>query len=165
MFAFSLLSFLSHSQPVEKPACPLLDPQVIERQLVYESDYHHVLLDHRPIQPGHMLIVPKRAVRYAHELTDDEWTDLGRVTKKTIGVFKSFLQTEQYFILEKNGPDAGQTVDQVHFHIVPITPSKYLPRTLNTFFKIFLRIVIGTSPIPPKQLSDSVVLFKLAFID
>src|SRR5438477_12321495 len=103
----------------EISSCPFCDPQVIQRQLVYEESGFWVLLDHHPATAGHLLVIPKNHVEKAHELSKQQFHDLSDVIRACVKAFETVLDTDQYFILEKNGPDAFQTVPHVHFHLVP----------------------------------------------
>ena len=110
---------------------------VIENQRVYESNYFYFLLDYEPRVNGHLLVIPKRHVSKAHELSKEEWGDLSTLIPKAVSVFSKFLLTDQYIILEKNGPNANQVVPHVHFHLLPVTTQKWadifekVPRQLN----------------------------------
>jgi diadenosine tetraphosphate (Ap4A) HIT family hydrolase len=101
-------------------ACPFCDSAVIERQFLMESDKLVVLLDIAPIVKGHLLIIPKRHVVKAHELTSEEWQELSEIMPRIVMLFKKALDTDQYIILEKNGPKAYQHIPHVHFHLLPI---------------------------------------------
>lgn len=63
--------------------CPFCDRAVIERQAFYEDDLVLALYDHKPIFPGHSLIIPKRHVERFEQLTEEEITQIGRAIKKT----------------------------------------------------------------------------------
>jgi diadenosine tetraphosphate (Ap4A) HIT family hydrolase len=83
-----------------------------------------VLQDRAPIAKGHLLIIPKRHVARAHELFQDEWKELTDTLPRVVTIFQKAFNTDQYLILEKNGPYAGQTVFHVHFHVIPIPSYK-----------------------------------------
>jgi len=105
--------------------CPFCTEEIIEDQQVFESAYFHVLVDYRPRVEGHLLVVPKRHVAMAHELTEQEWQELSAVINKIVQVFKDFLDIGQYMILEKNGPKAFQEIPHVHFHLLPVRSQKW----------------------------------------
>jgi histidine triad (HIT) family protein len=48
---------------------------------VYEDDKTFAFLDIHPIQPGHVLIVPKRQVEFVWDLTDEEYQALMATAK------------------------------------------------------------------------------------
>lgn len=86
---------------------------------IYDSEQMLSFLDIGPITPGHCLIVPKvHADRL--ELCDAAvLSELG----KTIGLISKAVvrvtTCSGYNVLCNNGPDAGQIVPHVHFHIIP----------------------------------------------
>lgn len=80
-----------------------------------------VVRDKYPVAPGHALIVARRPVHWFGELSEDEQNRLMRWVKWT----QHFLITEmkpepEGFNLGVNdGPAAGQTIPQFHFHVIP----------------------------------------------
>ncbi|MDB2613805.1 HIT family protein [Chlamydiales bacterium] len=99
---------------------PFCNFEIIENQSVFKTEYFNVLIDYEPNVRGHLLVIPKRHIVKAHELSKKEWEDLSNVIPKIVNVFSKFLHTDQYIILEKNGPQAFQTVPHVHFHLIPV---------------------------------------------
>jgi len=99
--------------------CAFCDQRVIERQKFYEDDLVLALYDYKPICPGHCVIIPKRHVARLEDLSEEETCAIFHVIQRTQkAVAKAFFK-ENYFILQKNGASAGQTVAHVHFHFVP----------------------------------------------
>ena len=140
MKSYSILAllFISFSTSAFGNDCPLCDEKIIKQQTVFETEYYVVLVDYMPRMKGHLLVVPKRHVFKAHELTGQEWQDLSVVIPKVVAVFKDFLGTDQYMILEKNGPQAYQEIPHVHFHLLPFHSEKWMdvfnikPKKLTT---------------------------------
>ncbi len=102
-------------------ACVFCKEEIIEEQSVFESDYFNVLPNDKPQMKGHLMVIPKRHIVKAHELTKEEWEDLSVIIPKVVQFFSDFLNTDQYIIFEKNGPRAWQHVHHVHFHLFPVT--------------------------------------------
>jgi diadenosine tetraphosphate (Ap4A) HIT family hydrolase len=100
--------------------CPFCDPEVIETQVAFESESLRIFVDYAPRVKGHLLIVPKRHVVKAHDLSKQEWEEVALLIPQIVKIFKKYLNTDQYMILEKNGPKAYQHVPHVHFHLLPI---------------------------------------------
>lgn len=99
--------------------CPFCDSSVLNLQQFYEDDHVIALYSHKPVLPGHSLIIPKRHVERFEDLNEDEITQIAKVIKKVnIAVSKAF-GTSSYLILQKNGVEVGQTVPHVHFHYIP----------------------------------------------
>ena len=130
---------------LEASSCPFCSPDVIAKQTVFETQYFYVFVDYAPVIEGHLLAIPKRHIAFAQELSREEWGGLYDIIPKVVKVFERALHTNQYVLLQKNGPNAGQSVPHVHFHLIPI-PSKKLADEVKTAF--FEKIVAH----PPRRL-------------
>lgn len=106
------------SQMQERP-CAFCDSRVLERQTFYEDDFVLALYTHKPIYPGHCLVIPKRHVERFEELSPAEITQIGATIQKVDEAVKKVFGTSAYLILQKNGEEVGQTVPHVHFHYIP----------------------------------------------
>ena len=94
----------------------------IERsRLLAVDDLFAVVSDKFPISPGHTLIVARRSVARFQELTSAEKARLVAWIDWTQQHLASHLNpTPDAFSFGLNdGPAAGQTVMQLHFHIIP----------------------------------------------
>jgi len=98
---------------------PFCNPEILAAQTFYEDTLTLALYTHKPVVPGHCLIIPKRHVVRFEELTDAEILQIGQTLKKVDLAVKKIYGTSDYLILEKNGKAAFQTVPHVHFHYVP----------------------------------------------
>jgi histidine triad (HIT) family protein len=105
---------------IEAFACPFCRQDIIVGQSVFEGDHFRVLIDYEPRTKGHLLLVTKRHVAKAHELSKEEWEEIATVLPKVVGVFSGYLGTDQYIMIEKNGRSAFQQVPHVHFHLFPM---------------------------------------------
>ena len=88
---------------------------------VYEDEHVLAFLDINPLSPGHTLVIPKERVAKVHELSDDAAAAIGRVLPRIARAAMKVSGSDQYNILQNNGPDAHQAVFHVHFHIIPKT--------------------------------------------
>lgn len=86
---------------------------------VYEDDRVLAFLDIAPLAPGHVLVIPKQAAASLDELDDDSAAAIGRVLPRLCRAVMRATGTEQYNVLQNNGPLAHQAVFHVHFHIIP----------------------------------------------
>lgn len=103
----------------QKEDCAFCDPQVIKAQKFYEDDLVLGLCTHKPIVPGHCLIIPKRHVERFEMLTDEEILHMSHLIKRIHRAVSSTFGTTGYLLLQKNGREAGQSVPHVHFHYIP----------------------------------------------
>jgi diadenosine tetraphosphate (Ap4A) HIT family hydrolase len=90
-------------------------------RLVAFDDLLAVVADKFPISPGHTLIIARRAVSRFQELTTAEkarlltWIDW---TQHHLASALS-LPPDGFNIGLNDGPAAGQTMSQFHFHVIP----------------------------------------------
>lgn len=99
--------------------CAFCDSAVLDNKKFYEDDLVLALYTHKPVMPGHCLIISKRHVERFEMLTDDEITQIGRVIKKINQAVEKVFGTSSYLLLQKNGLEVGQSVPHVHFHYIP----------------------------------------------
>ncbi len=99
--------------------CAFCDPKVLDRQKFYEDELVVALYTHKPILPGHCLVIPKRHVERFELLTDEEIAHIGRVIKTIDQAVMKIFDTSSYLLLQKNGLEVGQSVPHVHFHYIP----------------------------------------------
>lgn len=111
--------FLTPSPKLSKDYCAFCDPKVLTAQKIYEDDTVIALYTHKPVMPGHCLIIPKRHAERFEEITDHESAYLSRAIKKIDQASMKVFGTTSYLLLQKNGAEAGQTVPHVHFHYFP----------------------------------------------
>lgn len=90
-------------------------------RVLSEDELFIVISDKYPVSPGHSLIVAKRAVSRFRELTFDERTQLTFWIEWSISHLEANLQPKPdgFNIGLNDGPAAGQTVGQLHVHIIP----------------------------------------------
>jgi histidine triad (HIT) family protein len=81
---------------------------------VYEDDRHLAFLDVKPIQPGHVLVVPKREVAYLFDLSADEQDALWRAVRLVESGVRRATDCKRVVVLV-----VGWEVPHVHVHLVP----------------------------------------------
>src|SRR5438270_706448 len=105
----------------------IIDREIAAR-IVYEDDRCLAFHDVNPQAPTHVLLVPKRAVTSLDTLTDEDAALVGhlglviRNLARQLGVVDS-----GYRVVINCGPDAGQSVDHLHFHLLAGRPLKWPP--------------------------------------
>ncbi len=88
---------------------------------LYEDDLVLAFLDIFPLSPGHTLVIPKEPAATIDALSDESAAAIGRVLPRLARAVMKATGTDQYNILQNNGPRAHQAVFHVHFHIIPKT--------------------------------------------
>jgi len=99
------------------PAFGVIEP---ERVLAVDELFA-VVKDKFPVTPGHTLIIPRRAVNRFRELTEAEQGRLLRWVDWAQDFLKKGQQPppEDFNLGVNDGPAAGQTMPQFHFHVIP----------------------------------------------
>lgn len=98
--------------------CAFCDAEVLERQKFYEDELVIALYTHKPVFPGHCLVIPKRHIERFEMVTDEEMVQMTRVIKRVNIAASKVFNTVSYLLLQKNGPEVGQSVPHVHFHYI-----------------------------------------------
>ena len=86
---------------------------------VYEDEHVLAFLDIGPLSHGHTLVIPKEEVATLDQLSDEAGAAIGRLLPRLCRAVKVASGSEQYNVLQNNGPMAHQAVFHVHFHIIP----------------------------------------------
>lgn len=95
--------------------CHFCNPE----EIIMSSKLSFAIYDKYPVNPGHMLIIPRRHVADFFDLTFEERADIN-----------DLLNQCRDFLIEKHRPDgfnigvncgdaAGQTIFHVHVHLIP----------------------------------------------
>ena len=87
---------------------------------VYEDDRVVAFLDIRPINAGHLLVVPKAHFTELREMDEDTGAHLFRIAMRLErAIRQTELRCEGTNLLQNNGKSAMQEVMYVHLHIIP----------------------------------------------
>lgn len=90
----------------------------IPSSIVYQDEHVVAFRDINPVAPQHILFVPRRHLPSMDDLTAEDAQLLTRIfmTAKQIA-YESGLE-QGYRFLTNVGPDAGQSVPHLHFHLL-----------------------------------------------
>mgnify|MGYP001599856883 FL=1 len=91
----------------------------IPAEKVYEDDCCFAFLDITPINPGHILLIPKEHYENLYEMPDGLLAKMAPIIKKLAIAAKSASGAEGINIGMNNERPAGQLVFHAHFHIMP----------------------------------------------
>lgn len=89
---------------------------------IHEDAHVIAFLDIRPLAFGHALVVPKQQVQRLEDLPADDAVAVMRVLPGIAKRVIAAVGATDYNVLLNNGPQAGQEVPHVHFHIIPRQP-------------------------------------------
>jgi len=99
--------------------------QVSSSHVFYRTPLTYAFVNRKPVLNGHVLISPIRCVARISELDSAEVADLFRVSQHVASVIENHVGTSSATLAVQDGPDAGQTVQHVHVHILPRKPGDF----------------------------------------
>lgn len=86
---------------------------------VYEDTKIIVIRDKYPQAPIHLLIIPKKLIPNLQSVKEEDLPLIGEIFKVAQKLAKEFeVEEDGYRLLVNNGPDAGQTISHLHFHLL-----------------------------------------------
>jgi len=95
---------------------------------VHENERVVVFRDINPRAPTHLLAISRRHVRSANELTDsDDDRELLAALFEALRAVAAGGGLRGYRIVTNVGPDAGQSVFHLHFHLLGGRPMSWPP--------------------------------------
>jgi histidine triad (HIT) family protein len=87
-------------------------------EVLFDSPDVMAFRDINPAAPTHVLVVPKRHIASASELSREH----GRLIGEMFEIIGAIADREDldggYRVVANVGPDAGQSVHHVHFHVI-----------------------------------------------
>ncbi|XP_017480188.1 PREDICTED: nitrilase and fragile histidine triad fusion protein NitFhit [Rhagoletis zephyria] len=93
--------------------------------IFYETEHSFAFTNLRCVVEGHVLVSTKRVTKRLDSLLCDEICDLFSTVCKIQRMLENFYKTTSATVTVQDGPDAGQTVPHVHFHIMPRRPGDF----------------------------------------
>jgi diadenosine tetraphosphate (Ap4A) HIT family hydrolase len=90
-----------------------------KERVVLENDLGYAMYDGFPVNPGHLLIIPKRHFSNFFESTDTERTALFSLVDDAKKILDQKFQPEGYNVGINIGEAAGQSVMHLHIHLIP----------------------------------------------
>ena len=85
---------------------------------VYEDDDMYAFRDINPEAPCHVLVVPKKHIASADEISAENSGIVAKIYEKIPEIARLGGVKNGYRVVTNCGPDAGQTVFHLHFHIL-----------------------------------------------
>lgn len=90
----------------------------IDSLIVHETDNTVAFQDVNPRAPTHVLVIPRQHIASAAELTKGQADLLGELFETMGTVAKGAGNEGGFRIVTNVGPDAGQSVHHLHFHVL-----------------------------------------------
>ncbi|MFW9994825.1 MAG: HIT family protein [Candidatus Odinarchaeota archaeon] len=100
---------------LESEVCPFCQPQ---QRIVCENELAFAVFDAYPVNPGHLLVIPKRHVSNYFESSWEEKMAILRLLEQCKEILEN-RKPDGYNIGINCGEVAGQTVMHLHVHLIP----------------------------------------------
>ena len=99
-------------------SCPFCNPKI--RECVFlESGNFLAVYNIAPVLPGHSLIIPKDHITSFIALTQQQRTEFLETTTQAVRILLRAFHTDAFDLSVQEKPEAGQTIEHLHLHIVP----------------------------------------------
>ena len=99
-----------------------------EADIVHTDDDVVAFRDINPQAPTHILIIPKEHIESARAVRDDDGRVLAQIFEVAAHLAKAEgVERSGWRVVTNVGPDAGQTVHHLHFHLLGGRPMDWPP--------------------------------------
>lgn len=99
-------------------ACPFCDASV-KTSVFYSQTGMLAVYNIAPVLPGHSLVIPVKHYTSILELSNQELFDFFKTARITVRILMKAFNAESFDWSIQEKPEAGQTIDHLHLHIVP----------------------------------------------
>ncbi|MGP4111936.1 HIT family protein [Streptomyces sp. 4N509B] len=99
--------------------CAIIDGEV-EHHRVLDDEVAVAFLDHRPLFPGHVLVLPRRHVATLTDLPEEAVGPFFSRVRRVTGAVERGMAAAGSFVAANNR--VSQSVPHLHVHVVPRTP-------------------------------------------
>lgn len=90
-----------------------------KQPVVYEDARVLVFMPLGMVSPGHVLVIPKAPARNLLALGPEDISAVMAAVRKAAIAQRRALGATGFKVVQNNGASAGQSVFQVHFHVIP----------------------------------------------
>jgi diadenosine tetraphosphate (Ap4A) HIT family hydrolase len=88
-------------------------------ETIYENDACVAVYDKYPVNPGHVLVIPKRHIETCFDLKPYEVEKMYYAVMKAKEEIEKKFSPDGYNIGFNCGESGGQTINHCHMHIIP----------------------------------------------
>lgn len=99
----------------------------ISAKLVHEDELCLAFHDVSPQAPTHILVIPKQEITGVDKLNADTAKLMGHLWTVIPKIAEQAGLRDGYRVVVNNGPDGGQSVNHLHFHILGGRPMNWPP--------------------------------------
>ncbi|MCM3040519.1 histidine triad nucleotide-binding protein [Paenibacillus motobuensis] len=98
--------------------CSIVEGKIPSKK-VYEDDTFLVFHDIQPAAPVHVLIIPKKHIATMNDVGTEDYAMIGELHRVAQQVAKELGVAETgYRLINNCGPDSGQAVYHIHYHLL-----------------------------------------------
>ena len=90
----------------------------IPAKIIYEDDLCLAFEDLNPQAPTHVLVIPKREIGSVDDVTEEDEALVGHLFTAMRKIAAELGLSEGYRVVTNCGPNAGQEVMHLHFHLL-----------------------------------------------
>ncbi|MSR71591.1 MAG: HIT domain-containing protein [Candidatus Taylorbacteria bacterium] len=99
--------------------CPFCENKSLQKRIVIQNKLAFAFPTNIPIVSGHILISPKRHVRFYEDLTTAERKAIEALREKLARALTKAFRAEGFNYAWNEGDAAGQSVPHFHLHMLP----------------------------------------------
>lgn len=99
-------------------SCPFCSPK-IQECVFLESVNFLAVYNIAPVLPGHSLIIPRYHITSFIELSPEQRAEFLETTTRAVRILLRAFRTDAFDLSIQEKPEAGQTIEHLHLHIVP----------------------------------------------
>ena|SRR5580700_10978693 len=85
---------------------------------VFENEQILAIEDIAPIAPVHILIMPKKEIPNLQAVAQEDLPLIAEIVQVAQKLAEKYHLEEGYRLVTNNGPDSGQIIDHLHFHLI-----------------------------------------------
>jgi histidine triad (HIT) family protein len=85
---------------------------------VFENERILAIEDIHPVAPVHVLIMPKKEIQNLQSVAEKDLHLIGEIIRVAQLIAEEKGVADGYRLLTNNGPDAGQVIFHLHFHLI-----------------------------------------------
>jgi histidine triad (HIT) family protein len=98
--------------------CKIINKE-LPADIIYEDENTLAILDLRPVNRGHSLVMPKKHTEDFVSTPDEVLAETTKVAKKIAIALHKATAAAGINITTNNGAAAGQVIFHLHFHLIP----------------------------------------------
>jgi len=99
----------------------------VPAKIIYQDDQCLAFPDVSPQAPTHVLVIPKKEIASLAQLTDGDAALIGHIWTVIPKLARQLGLADGYRVVVNCGPQAGQSVDHLHFHLLGGRPLSWPP--------------------------------------